>query len=56
MIQYLAKGKLPEEFEDIDKKALVERSKDYIYENHRLYTKDGYRIIPTITERRILLH
>lgn len=35
---------------------MIERSKEFIYEKHRLFRKDDHRILPTITERRILLN
>ena len=56
MIEYLKNGKVPYDYEKPDVEALIERASDYYLENHRLRQKHTNRTIPTILERKKLLH
>ena len=43
------------EFEDVDKDTLKKKAEPYYLENHRIRRKNNNTIVPTITERKMLL-
>lgn len=56
MIRYLKDKAIPEHYDTPDIESMIERSKEFVFEKHRLFRADDHRILPTITERRILLN
>ena len=56
MIEYLRTIQVSNEYEPIDVEALKLRADLYYLKNHRLREKISQRVVPTISERKILLH
>ena len=56
MIEYLRTKYIPDEYEPVDVEALKLRANLYYLENYRLREKLSQRVIPTIFERKVLLH
>ena len=53
--QYLRTKEVNDEYSEDEVKALIQKSKNFILENARLYILPEKKILPTITERKILL-
>ena len=56
MIEYLRTKQISDEYESIDVEAFKLRVDLYYLENHRLREKLSQRVVPTISERKVLLH
>ena len=56
MIEYLRTKQVPDEYELADVEAIKLRADLYYLENYRFREKLSQRVVPTISERKVLLH